>query len=340
MSYNYTLKYRTFDQLLDDVQVDFQNLALQNMIEPQQLIKLVKKINYDLGLRILHTKEALIEVHNGKAKLPDDFYVLNYSLVCDHVTVFQPYSQGTDMQELPMIPPRYETSPVINPCTEAIPNCQKCGTPTNACSCTGPSNCLPAPPGEINCTKPRILMNCKGDTYELVQIVKGQSRTFKRLWPLQLITNDQTIACDCPNLYVKSPNHAWIRDGFFFTNLENANVYISYQGNMEDNDGNLLVPDHPMINEYYEYAVKKRILENLIMNDENVNQAKIQLVENGYRAARNQAMSIVNTPNFAEMKEMWWQNRRAQYGKYYDMFKSYPWNQAFNINVQGQMNRY
>ena len=32
MSYNYTLKYRTFDDLLNDVQVDFQNLSLQNMI--------------------------------------------------------------------------------------------------------------------------------------------------------------------------------------------------------------------------------------------------------------------------------------------------------------------
>ena len=53
MSYNYTLRYRTFDQMLDDVQVDFQNLSLQNMIEPQQLIKVAKRVTYDLGLRIL-----------------------------------------------------------------------------------------------------------------------------------------------------------------------------------------------------------------------------------------------------------------------------------------------
>ena len=29
-------------------------------------------------------------------------------------------------------------------------------------------------------------------------------------------------------------------------------------------------------------------------------------------------------PNFEEMKKLWWANRKAQYGKYYDMFKSYP----------------
>ena len=70
MSYNYTLKYRTFDQLLDEVFVDFQNYNLMNMIEPHQLIKVAKRVNYDLGLRIFMTKQAVLEVEKGKAKLP------------------------------------------------------------------------------------------------------------------------------------------------------------------------------------------------------------------------------------------------------------------------------
>ena len=95
---------------------------------------------------------------------------------------------------------------------------------------------------------------------------------------------------------------------------------------LEDDDGNLLVPDHDMLNEYYEYALKQRILENLIMNDEPQAAAKLQLIETRYRAARNNALSIVNTPNFSEMKQVWAANRKAMYGRYYDMFKSYPWN--------------
>ena len=91
---------------------------------------------------------------------------------------------------------------------------------------------------------------------------------------------------------------------------------------MEDDDGNLLIPDHDMLNDYYEYAVKQRILENLLMNDEPVT-AKLQLVEVRLRASRNNALSIVNTPNFAEMRRLWESNRRAMYGRYYDMFKSY-----------------
>ena len=76
MDFNYTLKYRTFDQLLEDVKVDLHTFALENMIEPQQLIKLARKINYDLGLRITQQKEVLLEVSHGKVKLPDTFMLL------------------------------------------------------------------------------------------------------------------------------------------------------------------------------------------------------------------------------------------------------------------------
>ena len=71
MDFNYTLRYRTFDQLLEDVTVDFNTFALENMIEPQTLIKVARRLNYDLGLRINQTKEVVLEVCHGKVKLPD-----------------------------------------------------------------------------------------------------------------------------------------------------------------------------------------------------------------------------------------------------------------------------
>jgi len=58
------------------------------------------------------------------------------------------------------------------------------------------------------------------------------------------------------------------------------------------------------------------------MDGENV-AAQYQLVAQEYRAARNNALTIVNTPNFSEMQKLWAMNRKAMYAKYYDMFKSY-----------------
>ena len=331
MSYNHTLKYRTFDQVLEDIHVDFQNYNLENMIEPQQLIKVVRRCNYDLGLRIYRTVEATLDLCKGKAKLPDNFYALNYALICEQATLYYPTPAGTWIEDRPMVTPYREfpanvdscAAPTVN-CTKCTPqpcNCDPCATPVSPCEGLVYN---PLEPYGDTCNKPRVYMNCKGDCYEVVQIAKsGEMRTYHRVFPLRILQNAQSVDCDCPNINVQSRFAGWIKDGFLYTNLESATIYINYQSDMEDEEGNLLLPDHEMINEYYEYALKKRILENLIMNDEPVNQLKIQMINDGYRTSRNYALSIVNTPNFGELKRIHQMNRKAQYSKYYDMFKSY-----------------
>jgi hypothetical protein len=67
------------------------------------------------------------------------------------------------------------------------------------------------------------------------------------------------------------------------------------------------------------------------MNGEDVAQ-RLQLIVPKLKAARNQALSLVNTPNFRELQEMWMANRKAMYGKYYDMFKSYSINSGYPRN--------
>ena len=92
---------------------------------------------------------------------------------------------------------------------------------------------------------------------------------------------------------------------------------------MESSTGELVVMDHPLVNEYYEYAIKQRILENMIFAGEPVSQ-QLNLIEARLRAARNNALSFVNTPDFAELQKIWSMNRRSQYDKYVNMFKSTP----------------
>ena len=74
--------------------------------------------------------------------------------------------------------------------------------------------------------------------------------------------------------------------------------------------------------------LKARIFENLFLNGEDVSQ-RISLIEQRLRTARNNALSVVNTPNFKELEQLWWTNRRAMYSKYYDMFKSYSPDSAY-----------
>jgi hypothetical protein len=338
MDYNYTLRYRPFDQLLEDVSIDMNTLALENMIEPQQLIKIAKKLNYDLGLRINQTKEVILEVCHGKVKLPDDFYTFNFAFICgeyeEHVG-YSGMSGGTNIQEVPYV----ETPSTVNQCAVPTVNCSTCNhNPcNNTAACEGsvrpvqnyiPGEYDPNNPYGDTCIRPRVFMNCKGEKWELTQIINtGATRKYSRLVPLRM-KQSQEIECDCPNLYYDTANQGWIKGGFLFTTFDTGKVYLNYQGAMEDEAGNLLVPDHDLINDYYEYALKQRLLENLFMNGEDVS-ARLQLIEQRLKAARNQALSLVNTPNFRELEQMWWTNRRAQYSKYYDMFKSYSPNRAF-----------
>lgn len=274
------LKYKTFNQVLEDVSVDFSMYSLENMIEPQQLIKVVQRVNYDLGLRINMTKEAVIDIENRKVRLPDDFYVMNYALLCGSYTLQTPALSGTHTEDVIL---------------------------TNI-------------PDDAACNS--VCINDCGQYIQVVQKLTYETRYYEVNAPVSLAGDSKTLSCDCPDNSWKSPFRGQLKNGFIYMNIETGKVYINYQGALEDDEGNLMVIDNPTINEYYEYALKQRILENLYMNGEDVMQ-KLNLIEQRYRAARNNALSLVNTPNFAEMRKVWEMNRKAQYFNYYDMFASY-----------------
>jgi hypothetical protein len=327
MDFNYTLKYRTFDQLLEDVSIDLNTFALENMIEPQQLIKLARKLNFELGLRLNQQREAILEVCHGKVKLPDDFKVFNYGLICgDYQTTlgYDGLASGTNMEEVPITDSRitktYDDYPANVP--------DQCNTSQPTCCCDDKGNggiCLvhyPDQPYGDELVKPRVFMNCKGEAYELIQVINSSNiRKYTTLTPLRMKPS-QNIDCDSPNVYYNAPDEGYIKFGYLYTTFDDGKVYINYQGDLVDDEGNLLVPDHELLNEYYEYAFKKRILENLALNGENV-APRLNLIMGDLRAARNQALSFVNTPNFAEIKQIWKANRTAQYSRFYDMFSSY-----------------
>jgi hypothetical protein len=324
MSHNNTLKYRTFDELVADASSDFKKYQLSDHIDPQDLVKVARRCNYELGLRINQTKERVLEVEKGRVKLPNDFNTFNFALSLGKYTTKQYLPQGTHVEEkiIGKVAPEYQEAPpeTIDTCTDVILDqpadpcdpCEQCGQHTNcepcATCCSNPESCS---------------INCKGDLVQVVQKLTYQTRTWEEVHPIRLVTSTEKFADWCPNRQWDGPLSMEIRNGFIYTSFQTGKLYLNYQGQLENEEGELLVPDHELLNEYYEYALKQRILENLIMNDEEINPNKLQLIEGRYRAARNNAFSLVNTPNFTEIKELFQANRNALYNKYYDMFASH-----------------
>jgi hypothetical protein len=289
------LQYRTFDELLNEVSTDFVIYSNEGMIEPAQLIKVAQRVNYDLGLRIHGTKEKVLDIEKRKVKLPDDFYVLNYAYLCGKYKVTYPSMSGRHTENVILDPSKCT---IVN----GVNTCNTCGGTDTTCIC-----------------ERTYSVECKTGEKVYVQVIekrKHEVKTYETFEKLSIATSSGRV--DALN---DTQRTGYIKNGFIYTNIDEGSVFISYQGALEDHDGNLLVLDHPVINEYYEYAMKQRILENLFINGEDVSQ-RMQLIEQRLRGARNNALSIVNTPDFAEMYKLWQTNRKAQYNKYYDMFKS------------------
>jgi len=292
---NTQLLYRTFDQLLNEVATDFRAYNNEGMIEPGQLIKVAQRVSYDLGLRIHGTKEKLLDIDHCKIKLPDDFYTLNYALLCGKHRVEEEVMQGR------------HTENIVTGKRNVFLNdqlCQKCGYEDAHCACDSTYS--------VKCeTGERIFV-------QVVEKKKFETKVYEQFERIHISTDTgRQDALDDKG----TGRLGYIKNGFIYTNVDEGKVFLSYQGALEDDKGNLLVLDHPMINEYYEYAIKQRILENLYIEGEEVVQ-KLQMIEGKLKQARNYALTIVNTPDFAEMYKLWQINRKAQYNKYYDMFKN------------------
>jgi hypothetical protein len=374
-------KYRTFDDLMDSVKIDLYSWDLEGLLNPQQLIKVAMRCNYDLGLRINMQKSRVIEIQKGKGKVPEDMDVLNFALVCEDKFVSEiPYHnktytdgvlEGTALaqnflqekfvrqaviySDVPLgdtvINHYLETYNVIvqifNPdgtlldCDITIlgDNCIRLTSQTiqTVVNCKiviigakkntdGTSNSSCAAFLDIESTgTPAIHYTTNGRRIESKRPVRLHIYKTKSLSPEPIDKyNNKYDDSNITGLASPKGNYydAYLKNGFLHVNFDEGTVYLNYQSVMEDDDGNLLVLDNPYTNEYYEYALKQRIYENLYLAGEQV-QNHLQLMSGQLRLARNNALSFVNTPDFAEMKKLHEVNRKAQYHNYYNMFKNY-----------------
>lgn len=356
------VQYKTFDELLDSVKIDLRHFDLEGMIDPQQLIKVAIRINYELGLKVNPSRSKAIEIHKGKGRLPEDFHVLNFALLCEgHKTNavkadYKTYTEG--LLEGTLLAQRFaalnianvrqysvvmDINPGINIITHDLRTTEVIvqalapdGTMQSFVLSTIDQNTIQlisdatAPvanvrvivigQGASNPSMSAEIVSTPQGNAVVAYNTNGRRNEYTNLIPMR-IEKAKSVSVDCFNLNSKDYHTAVLKNGFLVTNFDEGVVYINYQSLMEDDMGNLLVMDHPLANEFYEYALKQRIYENLYMSGENVMNF-LQLTEQRLRVARNNALSFVNTPDFRELKRVWELNRKAQYHNYYQMFKS------------------
>jgi len=314
---NTEIKLRTFTDLLNEVLIDWRIADEEGFIDSASLIKIAQQINYDLGLRIHQTKETIIEVENYVAKLPEDFYVLEFAFLLGRRLENQVIDWSGRITENVNV-----SCSGITQCSNDPQYCnfQYClAAPTNTCT-----------PEQDPFGQNRVYSMCNGAGIVKVLERKG------------VVTNEYT---DFRRLHIKTPKYldpgtinperrgcsdeAEIKNGYLYLQTHPHNkVYLSYLGSLEDSDGNLLVLDHPSINLYYEAALKCRILENLYYAGEEV-EKKLERAEQQKAKERLSALTIVNTPNFSELLNTWKLNRRLQQERYFNYWRTNVFEQRY-----------
>jgi hypothetical protein len=384
------LQWRTFDQLMDEVRIDLYSFAQDGSIQPAQLIKVVQRVNKELGLKIHKTKETILDVCDRGAKLPADFEIANFAMVChhwkDHVCNDPGYPTGYGKTESTVFPdPTLTTCPcwsltvsvaavqvpvtycdgtterialypnedlsakTYKMCLMAVETAQAAGGVlvaepgdgcyydynTSAYSCTKPSTCPICDIKKDSCNtginpdpynRSRCYTVCDKQR-DCITVISDsglyQKREYTEFEPLLLVPGQYASAFTNPARFPNGRYQGEILNGFIRVNNNCHKIYLNYQGIMEDDYGNLMVLDHAMINEYYEYAVKKRILENLYINGDPALERRLQLVTLEYDKARANALSIVNTPEVSEMVKAYSIFRKTAEYKYFNPFNKY-----------------
>jgi len=335
--FNYTLTYRPVSELLAEVKNDLSNYDVFGYIDSSQMVRVVIYKMYELGLRIYQHKEAILEVKNYEVRLPEFFLAYNFGFICyDSIEVNISSFLNTKMETL-----NTDEEPTIvykdingNPKYGYFPI-----NDGNVDSCsTGDQNYgLPAE-GYLGRHKIIYFNEC-GGKYELVYVNNNVATKFKNIKPLVLSNryyDSSPISKICSNCkfnikpldvsYTFSDKeYIQISNGYgYLPNVKEATIYINYVSlPYDDETKELLVPDNPIISQFLEYALKKKILENVVMNNNDIKAAqKIQLIEQNYREYMLKAHSLVNTPNFKEMMDVWKLNRKAMELKYFKMFSN------------------
>lgn len=283
------LRYKTFDQLMASIESELPTYADSGLIDRRSYIKTVRKVNASLGLKIYTENQAVITVKDYKSVLPADFMFLQLALACNVQYVRIPKLRGLQTEAHSS---KDEDVPIdiINPCDH------KCA---------------------IN--------ECNGVMW-ITQKIGDRTIKYEHIDKISLSKGSHPFCSDtCMNFRFKSPNQMHIdTDGeTVHFSFREGDVYISYLADMVDKDNNVLVLDHPLVNDYYEYSVKKKLFENLELNKEGDFERDFVLVSNELRKARTEAINFVNTPEYGDIIKMYESNRRRFYNQYARYFDEY-----------------
>lgn len=286
----YNKTYRTYDELMAEIEDELSTYADQGFIESDKYIKVIEKCNSFLSVKINPTKHEILYVKDHKVKLPDDFKLWERGFICHSKTEHRG----------PVIRTR---NTIVNSKKKDCNSCESCG------------EC------EETCTHTTVV------TEEL------KSVTMDYQVPL-ILTHPHYTCSDCQPTALHNGCEVNIEldgdDKYLITGFQEGTIVIGYTVDMVSSE-NIIMYDHPLVREYYEYAVKERIFEDIWLNGKEEVFKRFQLATEKHRQSKIEAKRFVNTPDFNDLRSYHAAKRKRSYNKYFAPLYEKPYPKHLNI---------
>lgn len=291
-------EYMKLSELMAGVKSGLQTLDDSGMIDDDRVIPIVMACNEKLGEKIFRSIQCTTTVDNFKADIPTDMFkienIFAISTTANSIIRTNPLISGARQLEFSLETP-------IN-CNTLV------GTMTAPC------------PADT-CTPPCTLTDFNKNYYVTSKPKNELLFTYQNIRPLILgkgITNKCTNYC--PSTRWKGEYQADIVNGEFELSFEKGELYISYLGNMIDADGDILIPKHPLLNDYYKYAIIENIFEDMYLNSEADILQRLQYTTEHKKESYSRAWNFINSAQvgqFSKLKKKW---EMDYYNEWYKAF--------------------
>ena len=306
-SQNIPWEYQKLSQVMASVRSDLQVFDDANMIDEDKCIKIIMQCNEKLGQRIYKSKSCKINVNDYRGAMPSDLWKIeNIFALSTHQHSGLTYAEGggiigsTQITYTEYVPPKILSKDVSTLTT-------KCATEVSCCT-------------ETPCST-----GCGGTCGKITYLTQEQKQYIEynhtQLIPLTLSTSTLNNCVDySPCSKYRGEFSVNIEDGEFEFSFETGTIYLSYLGNMVDEDGEVLIPFHPMLNQYYEFALKEKILQDIYLNTQADVIQRLQYVSAEKSKHYYDAYTYANTAKAGQYDKMRKNREMEYYNKWYKAF--------------------
>lgn len=125
----------------------------------------------------------------------------------------------------------------------------------------------------------------------------------------------------CPNVNKKGKYTIEIKGDDIICPFRSGEIYIMYLGNMQDSEGNLLFPFHPLITPYYEWMIKEKVLMDAVFNSDGNYTELLQFAQRERAKAWLDAYDITTSKGYGEYVDMQRKKELGWYNQYFKYFQ-------------------